>query len=483
MKFAFFILATTVIAITTTGPLAADEILPAESELPDQPSSEPANETAIETVSEPGDSQVSIAIRRAAASEHLARLNDEQRYDEAAGVALQVLRLTQEEYGEDAPQVIDPLLDLAKAQRKDADLSTAELNMTTAIALIEKYQGRLSAELIAPMTTLGEIYNKSGQYDNAAQSFSKALRLNHVNQGFTNFDQFPIMDGLTSSYASQNDMEEATFFQKSQLEIQQRRLGIDNPETAAAYYKLGRWYNSIYLFDEAMLTYQRADRVVRNALGKDSPKRVEGLQGLALVYHRLGNRSQANSTLRKALQLIEDSPDGDPFQRASILISLGDGLTREGKFTTAGDQYTAAWQVLPDDEAGDRRRELYFDQSVRLEGNLYPRPARRARGQPADELETGSILINYSIDTRGRVTNASIIESDPPGLMDRSFMSIYRQSLYRPHYVEGVAQPSNGRLAKHEFFYIGDETTIKDEADTDVKEDQERGKLSYPGKD
>jgi len=481
MRFVSLSLAPVVIAVIATMmtvSLAADEIPVVDGKPQDLVS---------ETVDKTDGDQASLAIRRAAGREHLAQLSDEQRYDEAAAVALQILRLTQEEYGDDARQVIDPLLDLAEVQYYGAELAAAERNLSAAVMLIERYAGPLSAELIEPLTTLGEIYNESGLYDKATQTFNRALRLNHVNQGFTNFDQFPIMDGLTVSHTSLNDIDEATFYQESQLEIQQRRLGTDNPETAPAYFKLARWYSRTNRFDEAILTYQKADRVVREALGKDSPERAEGLSGLALVYQQIGNRSASSSILRKALQLIEESPENDPLRRASILIALGDNLTREGRFSMAKDQYAAAWQALPDDDTGAEHRESYFGRSVRLEGNFFPQYAHRARGRSADELKTGSILIDYSIDTKGRVTDSSVVESNPQGLMDKSFLSIYRRSLFRPRYNDGGAQLSDGLLARHEFWYVSDKKSADTDADSDAdssaKPKQNRGKLSYPGDD
>jgi len=464
--------------ITTAGSRADDAVPVAGNESPDLPD-------------ETNDIQPSLAARRAAAREHLTQLDDEQRYEEAAAVALQILRLTQEEYGEDAQQVIDPLIALAETQRNDTKTAAAEQNLSAAIMLIERYAGPLSIDLIEPLTALGEIYNESRLYEEATQAFDRALRLNHINLGFTNFDQFPIMDGLTDSHSSQSDFEEATFYQESQLEIQQRRLGIDNPETAHAYYKLARWYTRVNRYEDAKMAYHKANRVVSKALGKDSIERVEGLQGLALVYQQIDDRSSANSTLRKALQLIEDSPENDPLRRAAVLVSLGDSLAREGRFKTAKEQYAAAWQALPDDEAGADRREYYFGRPVRLEGNLFPKYARRARGRPPEELRTGSVLIDYTIDTRGRVTDSSIVESHPPELMDRSFLRIYRQSLYRPRYVDGVAEFSDALLARHEFLYIADTTETEDLSDDPsednpdaiAKPDQSRGKLSYPGAD
>ena len=477
MRFVSLIAAATVAALLT-GSLAAEDVVVADS-VPQEPGEETAEET--------GTDGISFATRLESARKRLVQLSDEQRYDEAEPVALQILRLTQEGFGEDAQQIIEPLLDLAAVQINGANLTTAEQNLSAAIKLIEQYDGPLSAELIGPLTTLGEIYNRSGLYDKAAQTFDRALRLNHVNMGFTNFEQFPIMDGLTDSYMSQQDIDEATFYQSSQLEIQQRRLGIDNHETAPGYYKLARWYSRINRYDEAILTYQKADRVVREALGNDSPERTEGLQGLALVYQKFGNRSASSSILRKALKLVEESPENDPLRRASLHVAIGDNLVREGRFSTALGQYAAAWEALPDNDTGTELREFYFNRTVRLEGNLFPQYANRARGRAPGELKTGSILVDYSISAKGRVKDPSVVESYPPGLMDRSFLSIYRRSLFRPHLVDGVAQTKDGLLARHEFYYVADQEPDDPDNDADNDDDDRpkpnRGKLSYPDSD
>ena len=153
----------------------------------------------------------------------------------------------------------------------------------------------------------------------------------------------------------------------------------------------------------------------------------------------------------------------------------------------AKDQYAAAWQALPDNDTGAERSDFYFGRTVRLEGNFFPQYARRARGRSRDELRTGSILIDYSIDTKGRVTDSSVVESDPQGLMDESFLSIYRRSLFRPRYNDGVAQLSDGLLARHEFWYVSNKISADDDddsdADSNAKAQQSRGKLSYPGDD
>ncbi len=428
------------------------------------------------------DDPTTPAAARAAARARLTRLTGERRYDEATAAAQQLLRLTRQNFGPEAPEVVDPLLALAEAQWLGGQLKPAEQNLLAGMALIKRHAGPLTPDLIKPLTTLGRLQLQTGRFDAAEQTFEQALHLNHVNLGFTNFDQFPIMDGLTESYISLDDIEEATFFQSSQLEIQQRRLGIDNPETAPAYHKLARWYRRVMMYEESILMYQRADRVLRETLGEASPERVDGLKGLALVFEEAGNPSMATSTLRKALRLIEEAPEVDPLRRASVLIALGDSLIRAGRFPAADQQYVAAWQTLPDDEVGTERRAFFFDQPVRRAGSLFPRYARGARGRKADGLRTGKILIEYVIDARGHVTDASVVESEPPGLMDRTFLSIYRRSLFRPRYIDAQARASERQFASHEYWYAHD-TPEKTDSAADDERESDTGKLRYPDDD
>jgi len=420
------------------------------------------------------------AATRAAARARLTRLTGERRYDEATAAAQQVLRLTRQDFGPEAPEVIDPLIALADAQWRGGQIKPAEQNLLAGMALINRHAGPLAPDLIEPLTTLGRLQLQAERYDEAVQTFEQALRLNHVNLGFTNFDQLPIMDDLAESYLSLDNVDEATFLQTSKLEIQQRRLGIDNPETAPAYHKLARWYRRVMMYEESILMYQRADRVIREALGDASPERADGLQGLALVFEESGNPSMATSTLRKALRLVAAAPEDDPLRRASVLVALGDSLIRNGSYREADAQYIAAWNALPDDEAGAAQRARYFSGPVRLAGNEFPRYARGARRSPPDRIATGTALVGYAVDTRGRVTDARVIESDPPGLMDRNYLSIYRISVFRPHYVDGVARNSDEQLVHHEFRYA---TADRRDATADTGKDtrgKDTGKLSYP---
>jgi hypothetical protein len=68
--------------------------------------------------------------------------------------------------------------------------------------------------------------------------------------------------------------------------------------------------------------------------------------------------------------------------------------------------------------------------------------------------------------------------------MDRSIVSTYKRSLYRPRWVEGVAVPSNSRAARHEFKYFKSLEEKKDDKPrkSSAKSSANSERLEYPDK-
>lgn len=438
---------------------------PADTADTESPSKTDAHETKIDAIE--------------AAFKQFTRLRNEDRNDEAVTAALRVADLTQSRYGDDSLELAGPLINLALMQSQTGRLPDAEQNYRAAIAIIEQHEGALSSRLINPLSGLGHTYNRAGMYDQAIESFERALRLNNIELGFTNFEQFPIQDGLTTGYAGLHEYDDANFFQEAQLEIYQRKFGSDDPKIVPGLYKLAEWYGRIGNLEDSILTYRGADRILREHDGDDSVRRSEPLLGLARLFERQGNRPAAVSSLRKALKLIEESEEPDKLRQAELLVALGDLYTREARHRSAGVEYAAAWAELSGDDAHLDMRDHYFELPVRLAGGPFATVAHNARGKTADELEDGFVMISYAVDASGRARDVTVIESEPPGIMDKSLMTTYRRSYYRPRFADGVPVATENLLARHEFRYAPkrDNRADKDESPPPAPE---RGRLERP---
>ncbi|MBL8200300.1 MAG: TonB family protein [Chromatiales bacterium] len=412
-----------------------------------------------------------VAAERAAAEERYQRLIAEDRNAEAAAAAVEVVNLTAQLHGTDSIELAGPLTNLATAQLRNGDLREAEANYQLAIALLEKREGFLSARLVDPLTGLGEAYVRSEQYALATQAYERALRVNHVNEGFYNLEQIRIRDGLTEGYLGQQDLEKANFHQEAQIYVQQRKLGRDNPELVGPLTKLGRWYDRSGQTEAARLVYQGAARIVQKTGGEDSPDMVEPLLAIAETYRQQAllppdpESNQSPETLlplsgmmlRKALGIVEKQSPPDPESRARILVKLGDLYLMWGKQNTAADRYREAWQALSADPALEARRDEFFAKPVRIMGPLppaiFPVPPRKAPPPAPKDLEPGYVVVRFNVDQLGRVSDATVVESDPANLLEERVRATAKNTLFRPRYVDGAAVATSGLVFRHEFRY------------------------------
>jgi len=431
--------------------------------------------------------------RRVEAQKRFLRLIDEERFEEATAAALHVVTLTREEFGEDSMELITPLVNLATAQMRTDDLISAEANYRQCIAIIEKNEGKLSRRLINPLNGLGATYNRSGLYEQGIAAYERALRINHVNDGFYNFDQFKMHDGLTESYLGLQEMEEADFYQKTQLEIRQRKLDARDPAIVPGLYKLAEWYRRTGQVEAAEQTYLNADRILRRSGdGEANLDRVQALRGLAQNrVEGFGDPSGGANALKKAVSIIDSQPNPDYELRAIVLIDLGDLYTSVGKSASADERYAEAWQNLSHDDELLDLRDHYFSAPVRLRGRAFStlEYAPDSKGKPF--LKSGHVLVSYTVTSRGRVEDVKVIESEPPGIMDKPLVSTLSRSVFRPRREDGVAVDTKGKLHQLDFRYTGSVDDEKNdqsgqrlenpESDTE-KSDIRGSRLEYPAK-
>jgi TonB family protein len=410
-----------------------------------------------------------LAQQRDAAEERYQRLMAEGRNAEATATGQEVVNLTDQLHGPDSVELASPLTNLATAQLRNGDLPSAETNYQAAIALLEKREGFLSARLINPLVGLGEAYVRSEQYPLATKAYERALRVNHVNEGFYNLEQIRIRDGLTEGYLGQRDLEKANFHQEAQIYVQQRKLGRDNPALVEPLTKLGRWYDRSNQTEAARLVYQGAARIVEKADGENATGMVDPLLAIAETYRQQAllppepESSQSPDTLlplssmmlRKALGIVEQQTPPDPGQRARILVKLGDLYMMWGKQNTASDRYKEAWAALSTEPALEARRDEYFAQPARIMGpippTIFPPPSRKSPPPDPRTLEPGFVVVRFNVDQLGRVTDATVIESDPANLLEERVQETARRTLFRPRYVDGSPVATADLVLRHDF--------------------------------
>ena len=240
-----------------------------------------------------------------------------------------------------------------------------------------------------------------------------------------------------------------------------------------------------------MQSYRRADGILRKD-GKANPERVRAMEGQAHIYERAGNPSASASMLKKAISVVDASPEIDFELRGSLLVRLGDLYMRSGKAMSADETYSEAWDNLSRDDSELESRDRFFANPVRVAGRplSYLEYAPSARKKDPEALAMGHVLLNYTVQANGQTTDIRVVESDPPGLMDKALILTFSRSLFRPQRIDGVATGADNQLFQLDFRYAKNQATTRsresaktpaaESESKDEKKEPGKGRLSYP---
>lgn len=425
--------------------------------------------------------------RRQAARQTLQRLMEEQRYEEAEVIAGQVVELAVQLDGERSTGLGLALADLASAQMHNGDLAEAEADYLAALAIIEKAEGTASPLLIVPLVGLGETYLRGGFHQQANDAYQRALLLTRVDSGFSNLEQIALLDGLSESYLKLDKLSEANAQQRIQVGIYERRFGPDDPQVADAWFKLGRWYNRTGQYPEARLAYQEGRRVIRNTRGDKDYAFIDALIAEALTYGNEGELPAASGTLKRALAIVDAQPERDPLKRAEVLVAMGDVHVVFRRPATARQHYLEAWRELSGEEPRlSAQREAYFARPARITGPRLPEAVdatgkdQAAVPRAAAGYENGLVVARFTVDTDGLAREATIIESNPPGLLDSRVLKALAGGSFRPSISDGKVVRSEDVLFRHEFRYLPGRRKSDGDAAEPSRKSERGAPIAYP---
>ena len=79
---------------------------------------------------------------------------------------------------------------------------------------------------------------------------------------------------------------------------------------------------------------------------------------------------------------------------------------------------------------------------------VYPPAAQ------ADGIE-GRVVVRYDVTAQGRVRNAVVVDSQPPGVFEAAALAAVRSWIFKPRLSRGEAVPALGRVSEVRF-QLGD---------------------------
>ena len=310
--------------------------------------------------------------RRNQLQQNFLSLYDQERYQQSIFTATEIINITQEIYGPESQDLINPLNNLASSYFMVGDFEQAIKIFLECIALIES-NNIISSDLVSPLVSLGLAFNKSEKYTEAVEVFKRALHINWVNNGFYNLEQINIHDSLTESFIGLKNLEEANHHQNFQLGIYNNHFGKDSIKVDESLSKLANWYKRSGQALSERVMFQELLKRQSSRENQESKKLINTLQGISFSHRREGiSMYESVSPLKKALDIFAENQNQDLRLKLEILIDLGDTYTSYGRVSSANRAYQDCWQLIEEDSTLKPEIEERFSKPVRVRSIFIP---------------------------------------------------------------------------------------------------------------
>lgn len=390
-------------------------------------------------------------------------------FGEADTLAKQIVELTIEINGLDSGATARAITNLAIAQYGAMDFESAELNFQSAIDITERISDRLNDDLINPLKGLAATQLALGKPRDATENYQRATHISHVNFGPHNLEQVETLESLAEAYLVAGDYDEAVDLQERIFTLQSRNISGDSEDMLPALKNQARWLHRLRLFDKERFTWRRMINILQESRGPEDLSLIPPLTGLGhsylfISYDETNYGAQPSVAtgevyLKRAMRIAEKNPQAEWTDLAGTKISLADFYILSGKPARAERLYSEAWDIYSEDESrlAARVEELQTLPIIRdialpkVHGvdTLVP-PVRRPDG-----FETGSLIFQYTVTSRGTPSRIELIDAEPAGLedMERTVVRELRGILHRPRIVDGEATATDNVRLTHTFYY------------------------------
>jgi len=436
-----------------SGPL--DQVVPVAEE-------DSADSVPAESI----DDNRTLDERLAAEFERYRRLIGEDAMDEADVSAKRIVEMVIRLHGPNSLETSKALNNLALVQSRNGQYDAAIQNFESAVEIIEDVEDRLNEQLVNPLRGLGAAQISNGRPDLATQTYDRARHITHVNEGPHNIEQVEILDALAQATLLMGDAKGARAILDRIHALNVRHFAGDQMALIPSLMHRASWQHAAHYYNDERATYRRAIRIIEEKIGKNDPQLIFPLTKLGRSFYffdvsqsdtqQRGMVSSGQIYFKRAARIADGAPDLDWREFVDTKLALADHYVYIQSQNRARNLYEEMWTFLSADEERLAFRAEVLEQPLVLFNDVLPKYAFEAdvTDTESDDLLTGTIRVDYTVSTRGRVRNIRT-EAMPPEFTDMQRMAHreIRSRVFRPQMSDGKLQESDNLVFEHSFFY------------------------------
>ncbi|NDE00875.1 MAG: hypothetical protein EBZ91_03770 [Gammaproteobacteria bacterium] len=374
----------------------------------------------------------------------------------AATLATQIVAKSEERFGKESAELVNPLTNLGTVAYRSGDFVAAEAAYQRAVRLIDGQLSGADRRLVRPLQGLGETWLAAGKPNEAAAALKRAVDLSRNLDGLYNLEQLDLVDALIEALEGADRLTEAEREHQNAFRVVETAYGKKDLRLVEPLDRYARWYETVGRYATARGLHARALQLAEELSPTKPVVGVPALRGLArtwlleALYGPEVEPTTAGPEMSDGTELFAPNAgagrlnnDGERALRFALAIldaqkpidtALRSDLSR------ANGLYADAWKAL--DATPEQRKWL---ESPRL--LFYRAPATAAsRLRPADPSEyvAREVRFRIRVGRDGKVIESTVESSDAPEATQKSAAFALRRARYAPRLENGEPAESEG---------------------------------------
>ena len=240
---------------------------------------------------------------RTAAYERYRAAFDARNYLEALPLAVRVVELTANQFDEEAPELANPLTNLATTLYRLEQHSEALDTYRRALTVLDLTGNATDPRLVAPLHGMGLTLRAMERHEEAIVPLKRAVDIVRNREGLHSPAQLPMLKALLDCYEKTWRLDEAAREHQYAFNVAEQAYGSNDPRMIGALADLARWHEQTGRYSLARVLHSRAVQITDSEQPR-SIKAVEPLRGIARTGEGWSEGHQPAGHLPKAAHRI-----------------------------------------------------------------------------------------------------------------------------------------------------------------------------------
>lgn len=246
-----------------------------------------------------------------------------------------VLQLQRGALGEDNPDTLDTMNDLAVLYERQGKYADADALETRAVQTGKRLYGTKNPQMLVQTVNLGVLYIDEGKFAQAEQLLTEVLKFQPSIIGKEHPDTLFTMSSLAVLYRNEGKYAQAESLARKVLQARTRILGEEHPDTLTSVSNLAQVYQCQGKYAEAEPLFFKVLEVRRRVLGEGHFSTLVSMNYLADLYRIEGKDSQAEALYTTVLERRRRVLGPEHPDTAEVLDSFGQMRLEERKYFQA----------------------------------------------------------------------------------------------------------------------------------------------------